>query len=131
MGLAACVPPCVHRLLAPCFRAAAGADARLEVAAHVAGVSRVGGTLGPVRMMLCKPDLSDKHERWFRVNADDATLEWAAQAAEGGLLVRPTKGPFRVRPPELVCTANALLSPVSRYCPSLPSSSPPCSPSSF
>ena len=70
------------------------------------------GMFGPLRMMLCKPDLSDKHERWFRINADDATLEWAAQATEGGLLVLPTKGPFRVRPPELVCTANALLTPL-------------------
>ena len=91
-----------HSLFASCFKAMAGAaqelEEKLEVAAHVAGVVQVTGTLGPTQMMLCKADLSDKHERWFRIDADESTIEWSKQAAEGKLVL-PTKGPFQVRAP--------------------------------
>ena len=98
-GLPSWLPPCCHSLFASCFKAMAGAaqelEEKLEVAAHVAGVVQVTGTLGPTQMMLCKADLSDKHERWFRIDADESTIEWSKQAAEGKLVL-PTKGPFQL-----------------------------------
>ena len=68
-------------LFASCFRAMQDArsdlEEAMEVAAHVTGVAQVTGKLGPTQMMLCKPDLSDKHMRWFLIDADACTIEWA------------------------------------------------------
>jgi hypothetical protein len=68
-------------LFASCFRAMQDArsdlEEAMEVAAHVTGVAQVTGKLGPAQMMLCKPDLSDKHMRWFLIDADACTIEWA------------------------------------------------------
>eukprot|EP01045_Picozoa_sp_COSAG04_P042856 COSAG04_NODE_13747_length_593_cov_1.589069_1_plen_84_part_10 len=54
-GLPSWLPPCCHSLFASCFKAMAGAaqelEEKLEVAAHVAGVVQVTGTLGPTQMM--------------------------------------------------------------------------------
>ena len=92
-------PTCCHMLLGSCFRmmteAKSDLEEKMEVAAHVTGMKEITGTLGPTRMMLCKPDLSDKHERWFRVDADACTIEWS-KSAQGDVLVLPTKGPFGI-----------------------------------
>jgi hypothetical protein len=92
-------PTCCHMLLGSCFRmmteAKADLEEKIEVAAHVTGITEITGTLGPTKMMLCKPDLSDKHERWFRIDADACTIEWSKNA-QGDMLVLPTKGPFGI-----------------------------------
>ena len=76
-----CAATCCHMLFASCFRAMQDArsdlEEAMEVAAHVTGVAQVTGKLGPTQMMLCKPDLSDKHMRWFLIDADACTIEWA------------------------------------------------------
>ena len=42
----------------------------------------------PTQMMLCKPDGSDKHDRWFWVDADNHTLSWGKKPRVAA------KGPF-------------------------------------
>lgn len=92
-------PTCCHMLLGSCFRmmteVRTDLGGTLEAAAHVIGVAEITGTLGPTKMMLCKADLSDKHERWFRIDADVCTIEWSKDAQDGALIL-PTKGPFLI-----------------------------------
>ena len=98
-GLPSWLPPCCHALFASCFKAMAGAaqelEEKLEVAAHVAGVVQVTGTLGPTQMMLCKADGSDKHSRWFWVSQPRSpasrTVSWGKKRQKSKV-----KGPFRL-----------------------------------
>jgi hypothetical protein len=62
---------CLNSMLAAVAGAASGLEEAIDVAAHVAGVVQVTGTLGPCEFMLVKPDGTDKHPRWFKVDADD------------------------------------------------------------
>ena len=86
---------CLQSVLASLRGAASNLEEAIDVAAHAAGVVQVTGTLGPTEMMLCKADGSDKHPRWFKVDADKCTIEWG-KAADGNALVLPTKGPFQI-----------------------------------
>ena len=86
---------CLSSVLASIQGAASNLEEALDVAAHVTGVVQVTGTLGPCEMMLCKADGADKHSRWFKVDADDCTIEWA-KLAVGDALQLPTKGPFEI-----------------------------------
>jgi hypothetical protein len=96
-------PVSCYEKIAQCCRrmrgAAASAASNLEMVSAMTGVTAFSGMLGPTQMMLMKPDkkgvLQDSHLRWFRIDADNATIEWSKNA-EGGVLVLPTKGPFSI-----------------------------------
>ena len=82
---------CMERF-ASCWRSV---TEMAQVAGVMSGVTVVTGSIGPTEMMLCRPDLRDKHPRWFKVDADSGTIEWGKNKV-GDSLTTPYKGPFTV-----------------------------------